>query len=44
MQRTQPKGTDEHGKPAEPITIPVPQREDVEEALDRLIEAEPDDS
>jgi hypothetical protein len=43
MQQTQPKGRDEHGQPAKPMTIPVPKREDVEDALDRLIEAEPDD-
>jgi hypothetical protein len=42
-QKTQPKGTDGQGKPAEPIEIPVPKREDVEDALDRLIEAKPDD-
>ena len=42
-QQTQPKGTDEHGQLAEPIEIPVPKREDVEDALDRLIAAEPDE-
>ncbi len=42
-QKTQPKGTDEHGQPAEPIEIPVPEREDVEDALDRLIDAVPDE-
>lgn len=41
-QQTQPKGVDAHGQPAEPITIPVPKREDVEDALDRLITAEPE--
>lgn len=43
MQQTQPQGTDEHGQPVKPMTIPVPKREDVEDALDRLIDAEPDD-
>jgi hypothetical protein len=42
-QQTQPKGRDEHGQPVEPMTIPVPKREDVEDALDRLISAEPDE-
>jgi hypothetical protein len=42
-QKTQPKGTDEHGRSVEPIEIPVPKREDVEDALDRLIGATPDD-
>jgi hypothetical protein len=42
-QQTQPQGIDpETGKPYEPIEIPVPKREDVEDALDRLIEAEAD--
>ncbi len=42
-QPTQPQGIDpETGKPYEPIEIPVPKREDVEDALDRLIDAEPD--
>ena len=41
-QHTRPKGTDEHGQPAEPMEIPVPKREDVEDALDRLIEATPE--
>lgn len=43
-QQTRPKGTDEHGARAEPITIPVPKREDVEDALDRLIDAAPDEA
>jgi len=44
MQPTQPKGIDpKTGQPYEPIEIPVPEGEDVEDALDRLIEAEPDD-
>jgi hypothetical protein len=43
-QKTQPKGTDEHGQPAEPMEIPVPKRQDVEDALDRLIEAKPDET
>jgi hypothetical protein len=44
-QSTQPKGIDpKTGKLYPPIEIPVPKREDVEDALDRLIEAEPDDS
>jgi hypothetical protein len=34
-QKTQPKGADEHGQPAKPIMIPVPKREDVEDAPDR---------
>jgi hypothetical protein len=38
-QQTQPKGRDKDGKPVEPITISVPKREDVEDALDRLIGA-----
>jgi hypothetical protein len=42
-QKTRPKGTDADGQPAEPIEIPVPKREDVEDALDRLIEAKSDD-
>lgn len=42
-QKTHPKGTDEHGHYAEPMEIPVPKREDVEEALDRLIAAQPDE-
>ena len=42
-QKTQPKGIDpETGKPYEPMEIPVPKREDVEDALDRMIRAEPD--
>ncbi len=41
-QQTQPRGRDEHGEPYEPIEIPVPEREDVEDALDRLIGATPD--
>jgi hypothetical protein len=41
---TQPKGIDPAtGKPFEPIEIPVPKREDVEDALDRLIGATPDE-
>jgi hypothetical protein len=40
-QKTQPKGTDEDGRPAEPIEIPVPKRGDVDDALDRLIAAKP---
>ena len=40
-QQTQPKGRDADGQPAQPITIPVPKREDVESALDRLIDAKP---
>jgi hypothetical protein len=40
-QLTQPKGTDEHGDPGEPIEIPVPKERDVEGALDRLIDADP---
>jgi len=40
-QLTQPKGRDEQGEPYEPIEIPVPEREDVEDALDRLIGAKP---
>jgi hypothetical protein len=42
-QQTQPKGRDKDGKPVEPITIPVPKRQDVEDALDRLIGAESDE-
>ena len=43
-QLTQPKGIDpKTGEPYEPIEIPVPKREDVEDALDRLIDATPDD-
>jgi len=42
-QQTQPKRTDERGQPAKPIEIPVPKRRDVEDVLDRLIEAVPDD-
>lgn len=42
-QKTQPQGIDpETGKPYEPVEIPVPKRQDVDDALDRLIEAEPD--
>jgi hypothetical protein len=43
VQETQPKGVSEDGEPAEPMTIPVPKREDVEDALDRLISAPPDE-
>jgi hypothetical protein len=43
-QQTQPQGIDpETGEPYEPLAIPVPKRQDVENALDRLIDAEPDD-
>jgi hypothetical protein len=44
MQQTQPRGRDDHSKPYEPIDeIPVPKREDVEDALDQLIGATPDE-
>jgi hypothetical protein len=43
-QQTQPQGVDpETGEPYEPIRIPVPKREDVEDVLDRLIWGEPGD-
>jgi hypothetical protein len=42
-QKTQPQGKDHEGKPYEPIEIPVPKREDIEDALDRLIGATPDE-
>ncbi|MGP0101019.1 MAG: hypothetical protein ACLPUT_05270 [Solirubrobacteraceae bacterium] len=43
-QPTQPKGIDpKTGKPYGPIEIPVPEREAVEDALDRLIDATPDE-
>lgn len=43
-QLTQPRGIDpETGQPYEPIEIPVPKREDVEDALTRVIRAEPDE-
>ena len=41
-QQTRPFGRDTAGKPHKPITIPVPKRQDVEDALDRLIDATPD--
>lgn len=28
-QKTQPRGKDEHGKPHDPIDIPVPKKKDV---------------
>ena len=35
-QKTKPKGKDKRtGKPAEPIEIPVPEREDLEKVLRR---------
>jgi hypothetical protein len=32
-QKTQPRGTDDEGKPAKPIDIPVPKRSDVRDLL-----------
>lgn len=32
-QKTQPKGTDEHGKPNQPMDVPVPKRSE----FDRLL-------
>jgi hypothetical protein len=42
-QQTKPKGRDKHGKPYRPMEIPVPKRADVEDALDRLNRAKPDE-
>jgi hypothetical protein len=39
-QKTQPKGKDEKGKPAKPVTIPVPTRGEVFRDLDKLAKAE----
>lgn len=41
-QKTQPKGTDKRtGKPAEPIEIPVPKRDDFERMLKRVAKPKP---
>ena len=43
-QRTQPKGTDKPGKPYEPITIPVPKRDEIEDLLSRAAKPVPQDA
>jgi hypothetical protein len=42
-QETQPKGTDEKGKPAKPETIPVPTRGEVFRDLKKLTKPRPDE-
>ncbi|MDQ3091306.1 MAG: hypothetical protein M3R46_06500 [Actinomycetota bacterium] len=39
-QETQPKGKDDEGKPAKPVTIPVPTRGEFFRDLDKLAKAE----
>lgn len=36
-QKTQPRGKDAEGKPAKPVTIPVPTRGEVERDLDKIM-------
>ena len=40
-QKTQPRGKDAEGKPAKPVTIPVPTRGEVERDLDKLMGKRP---
>jgi len=39
-QKTKPKGKDDEGKPAKPVTIPVPTRGEFERDLDKLAKAD----
>ena len=41
-QKTQPRGKDAEGKPAKPVTIPVPTRGEVERDLDKLMGKPPE--
>ena len=36
-QKTRPRGKDAEGKPAKPVTIPVPTRGEVERDLDKIM-------
>ena len=40
-QKTQPRGKDAQGRPAKPVTIPVPTRGEVERDLDKLMGKRP---
>ncbi len=42
-QKTRPRGKDAQGKPAKPVTIPVPTRGEVERDLDKLMGKRPKD-
>ena len=39
-QKTQPQGKDKRGRPHKPIDIPVPTREAVRDAFERLAKAD----
>jgi hypothetical protein len=43
-QQTHPKGRDKDGKPAEPIEIPVPNRGDVMDLLEKAAKTPPSDA
>lgn len=40
-QKTRPRGKDAQGRPAKPVTIPVPTRGEVERDLDKLMGKKP---